>query len=165
MYCSSCGTETTEGLKYCKRCGVNLKSSADAPAQKKFPLVLTIAFLALMGFVLSIGMIAPFAVVSETLGRGVSIDSLLPLLILIPCVAFGVIVLLVWLLLHLIKMYHQSGGSTQPDEARQASIRNYTPAQIAEPPEAMGSVTEHTTRNFEAAQRRARTRESVKDTQ
>lgn len=165
MYCSSCGTETTPGLKYCKRCGANLNSNTDAPAQKKFPLVLTISFLALMAFVLSIGLIAPFAIVSETLGRGINIDSLMPILVLIPCVAFGVVSLLVWLLLRLIKIYQQSGIPTRPDESRQAPARDYTPAQMAAPPEMLGSVTEHTTRNFEAAERRARARESAKDTQ
>jgi amino acid transporter len=164
MYCSSCGTETTPGLKYCKRCGVNLNSSADAPAPKKFPLVLTIAFLALMGFVLSIGMIAPFAIVSETMGRGINVNSIMPLLMLIPCVAFGVVGLLVWLLLHLIKIHQQSGALTQPDQPRQPSIKDYTPAQIAPPSDVMGSVTEHTTRNFESIENKARTRESVRDT-
>jgi hypothetical protein len=144
---------------------VNLTSNADAPAQKKFPLVLTVSFLALMGLVLSIGMIAPFALVSETTGRGVSVDSLMPILVLIPCVAFGVVSLLVWLLLHLIKIHQQSGVSTRPNEARQAPVRDYTPAQITAPPEMLGSVTEHTTRNFESAENRARRRESVKDTQ
>jgi hypothetical protein len=165
MYCSSCGTETTPGLKYCKRCGANLGSSADAPAQKKFPAILTIAFLALIGFVLGIGCVVPFAAISETAGRGISIDSLMPLLMLIPCVAFGVIGLLVWLLLRLIKIYQQPGAPAQPDEVRQPPIREYTPAQMAAPPEIIGSVTEHTTRNFESVENRARTRESVKDTQ
>ncbi|MFP5262454.1 MAG: hypothetical protein ACLGJB_11170 [Blastocatellia bacterium] len=164
MYCSSCGTETTPGLKYCKRCGANLSSSADAPAQKKFPLVLSISFLALMAFVLGIGLIAPFAIVSETLGRGINIDSLMPILILIPCVAFGVISLLVWLMLRLIKIYQHPGTPARPGEVRQAPAKGYTPAQVAAPPEMLGSVTEHTTRNFDSAEHRARTRESAKDT-
>lgn len=164
MYCSSCGTETTPGLKYCKRCGASLNTNTDAPAQKKFPLVLTIAFLAVIGFVLSLGAIVPFAAISETAGRGISLDSLMPLLILIPCFAFGVIGLLVWLLLRLIKIYQQSGATAQPNEVRQPSVRDYTPAQIAPPPEVVGSVTEHTTRNFESVENKARTRESVKDT-
>jgi hypothetical protein len=164
MYCPSCGVENADGLRYCKRCGGNLSSSAGAPAQRKFPLAMTVAFLALMGFVLSIGLVAPFAVVSETTGRGVPIDSLMPILILIPCVAFGVIGLLVWLLLHLIKIHQQSGSATRVNEARKDSMRDYAPARIAAPPESIGSVTEHTTRNFDSIENRGGTRESVKDT-
>jgi len=126
---------------------------------------MVIAFLALKGFVLSVGLVAPFAVVSETTGRGVNIDSLMPILILIPCVAFGVIGLLVWLLLRLIKVYQQSGGSPQTNEIRKASTRDYTPARLAAPPETLGSVTEHTTRNFDSLKDRAGTRESIRDTE
>jgi hypothetical protein len=125
---------------------------------------MTAAFLALMGFVLSIGLIAPFALVSESAGRGINIDSLMPVLVLIPLVAFGVTGLLVWLLLHLIKIHQQSGGSAQPKEVRKDSQRDYTPARIAPPPEILGSVTEHTTRNFDSVENRAVTRESANDT-
>ena len=164
MYCSSCGAEIMPGLRYCNRCGVNLSSTTDAQAPKKFPLLMVIAFLALKGFVLSVGLVAPFAVVSETTGRGVNIDSLMPILILIPCVAFGVIGMLVWLLLRLIKIYQQSGGPPQTNEVRQPSMRDYTPARLPAPPETLGSVTEHTTRNFDSLEGRAGMRESVKDT-
>lgn len=162
MYCPSCGSENAQGLRYCKRCGANLDSNTGAP--KKFPLALTLAFLALIGFVLSVGLVAPFAAISETAGRGVSVDSLMPILVIIPLVAFGVIWLLVWLLLRLIKIYQQSGGPTQIKEDKQASPRDYMPARIAAPPESMGSVTEHTTRNFDSIENRAATRESVRDT-
>lgn len=164
MYCPACGIENAYGLRYCKRCGENLNSSADAPAQKKFPLVLTIAFLALMGFVLTIGIIAPFALISETMGRGLNVNSVMPLLMLIPCVAFGVIGLLVWLLLRLINIHQQSAAATRPEQVKQAPARDYTPTQMAPPPDVMGSVTENTTRNFDSAENRARTREPMKDT-
>src|SRR5215216_3049936 len=140
MYCSTCGAETTPGLKYCKRCGVNLSSNADVIVQKKFPIAMTLAFLALMVIVLVIGLIAPFALVSESVPRGINIDSLMPILVIIPCIAFGVIGLLVWLLLRLIKIHQQSGISTQINEARRDSTRDYTPARIAAPPETIGSV-------------------------
>ena len=165
MYCSFCSAEITPGLKYCKRCGANLSSNADAPPQKKFPLALTLAFLALMGFVLTIGMIAPFAIASETTSRGINIDSLMPLLMLIPLIAFGAVGLLIWLLLRLIKVYQQSGSSTRLVEPRRDPSADYTPARIAAPPEKIVSVTEHTTRNFDSIEDRLPPRESVKDTQ
>jgi hypothetical protein len=164
MYCSFCSAEITPGLKYCKRCGANLSSNADAPSQKKFPLALTLAFLALMGFVLTIGMIAPFAIASETMSRGINVDSLMPILVLIPLIAFGAVGLLVWLLLRLIKVYQQSGSSTQLIEPRRDPSVDYTPARIAAPPEKIVSVTEHTTRNFDSIEDRLPPRESVKDT-
>jgi hypothetical protein len=164
MYCSFCSAEITPGLKYCKRCGVNLSSNVKAPPQKKFPLALTLAFLALIGFVLSVGMVVPFAVASETMSRGVNVDSLMPLLVLIPLIAFGVVGLLVWLLLRLIKVHQQSGSSTQLIEPRRDPPVDYTPARIAAPPEKIVSVTEHTTRNFDSIEDRLPPRESVKDT-
>jgi len=164
MYCSTCGAENTQGLKYCNRCGANLASSADAPAQKKFPIVMTVAFLALMGFVLAIGLVAPFALVSDTVPRGINVDSLMPILIIIPCIAFGATGLLVWLLLRLISMHQQSGSASQVKEARKNLTNEFTPPRIAAPPEMFGSVTEHTTRNFDSVKNRAATRESINDT-
>src|ERR1044071_3119776 len=164
MYCSFCSAEITPGLKYCRRCGASLSPNADAPEQKKFPLVMTLAFLVLMGFVLTIGMVAPFAMVSETTARGINLDSLMPLLVLIPLVAFGVVGLLVWLLLRLIRIHQLSGSPAQLDEPRKEPARDYTPARIAAPPENVGSVTEHTTRNFDSIENRLPPRESVNNT-
>ena len=43
-------------------------------------------------------------------------------------------------------------------------MRDYSPAQIAAPPENIGSVTEHTTRNFDEYEKVIRARQSNKDT-
>ncbi len=75
MYCPNCGAESTQGLKFCKRCGASVASSADVTAPKNFSVGLTAGFLGIIGA--------------------------------------------------------------------------YTPAQIAAPPQSVGSVTEHTTCNFE----------------
>ena len=164
MYCSICGAENTQGLKYCKRCGAILSSIAVEPAQKKFPLALILAFLALMGFILSVGMITPFAIGSETMARGMSLDSLMPLLVLIPLIAFGAVGMLVWLLLRLIKIHQQPSSLTRMIEPRKDLSVDYTPARIAAPPETITSVTEHTTRNFDSIEDRLPPRDSVKDT-
>jgi uncharacterized membrane protein YvbJ len=52
MYCPSCGVDSVEGLKYCKRCGTNITNGLGAPS-KKFPLALTIAFLIIIGSIFS----------------------------------------------------------------------------------------------------------------
>ena len=37
MYCSSCGIDTVDGLKYCKRCGVTLAAASDTASPKNSP--------------------------------------------------------------------------------------------------------------------------------
>ena len=39
MFCPYCGTESTQGLNYCKRCGANLGASLQAGAQEARPAV------------------------------------------------------------------------------------------------------------------------------
>ena len=41
MYCPHCGTESTQGLNYCKRCGGSLNVLAPGAAQESQPAVST----------------------------------------------------------------------------------------------------------------------------
>ncbi|HEX8355529.1 MAG TPA: hypothetical protein VF611_21665, partial [Pyrinomonadaceae bacterium] len=62
MFCPYCGTESTQGLNYCKRCGGNLAPLAQGGAQETRPAVvapgaawaagLTTAALVVMGLAL-----------------------------------------------------------------------------------------------------------------
>ena len=39
MFCPYCGTESTQGLNYCKRCGANLGAGLQAGGQEASPAI------------------------------------------------------------------------------------------------------------------------------
>jgi hypothetical protein len=147
MYCPNCGDQTTQGLKYCKRCGVGL--SASTP-----PIETKSSFGRMMGMLLPVavvslgGFIALFTTVYN-LGERSGFDTRA----LIAIMAFGgatvvcVIGLLVWLLLRL------AGYEPVPSQDKPAKlqVRDYPPQQLPASPISMPSVTENTTRNFDPA--------------
>jgi len=148
MYCPNCGDLTTQGLKYCKRCGTNLSAPTTPVDQKAtFPkmmgMLLPVAAVAIGGF------IALFATVYN-LGERPGFDTRA----LIGIMAFGgatvvcVVGLIVWLLLRLSG--YQPLPSTQ-DRGIKPIARDYTHPQLTSPPMGIGSVTENTTRNFDPA--------------
>jgi hypothetical protein len=146
MYCSSCGVDSVEGLKYCKRCGVNLTAPLDASRPKSFPLALIIAVLIFIGGVFMAGLSMPLVITKELSNRGFSQSDMMTLFVLEFGVTLAVIAMLVWLLIRLI------GASRQADSPARAVERrgnDLAPSQIAAPRETMVSVTENTTRSFE----------------
>ena len=125
-------------------------------------MALTITFLVLIAIISITGIVGSFAMASDMSMHGQPPSNLLPVMILGPLVALGIDVLLVWLLLRLVKIYHQPAAP--PMAFPQAVPRAFTPPQLDAPPAALGSVTEHTTRNFEAHEKRVRARQSGRDT-
>jgi hypothetical protein len=154
MYCPNCSAESTLGLKFCKRCGAGIASSADVTAPQKFPVGLTAGFVGIIGLIAMVGLIAPLALATDMVKQGITLDNLKPILFLSPVVTFGIVGALIWLLLRLINIYQHPGGKPQIKEVQAGGSKTYAPAQIAAPPESLGSVTEHTTRNFEPSRYR-----------
>ena len=144
MYCPTCGEQSTEGLRYCKRCGASLGAPA-AMIPGKFPIALTTLFLLILGTVTMIGLLAPIKEASFL--RSIFNPSE-TMVILFGCwtVTLLIDVMLVWLLLRLIGVSQQFMGTRErsmPEER--------FPEQIAGPPQSIGSVTENTTRSFKPA--------------
>jgi len=81
-----------------------------------------------------------------------------------PLVALGIDALLIWLLLRLVNLYHTSGATAAPPPARHLRPGDFMPPQLNAPPVAMGSVTEHTTRNFDEYEKTIRARQAGRDT-
>ena len=163
MYCPTCGAESAQGLRYCKQCGASLNPTTEMmtpPA--RFPMALTITFLVLIALISITGIVGSFAMASDMAMHGQPPSNLLPVMILGPLVALGIDGLLVWLLLRLVKIYHQPAAP--PQSLPQAMPRAFTPPQLDAPPSALGSVTEHTTRNFEAHEKQIRARQAGRDT-
>jgi hypothetical protein len=130
----------------------------------KFPMALTIFFLVIISIISIVGIIGPFAMASDMSMRGVTPNHFLPVMLLGPLVALGMDALLIWLLLRLVKIYYHSGGASLPQPSRPVMPREVTPAQLSAPPSAIGSVTEHTTRNFDEYEKTIRARQSSRDT-
>ena len=163
MYCPTCGAESVQGLRYCKQCGASLNPTTEMmmpPA--RFPMALTITFLVLIAIISITGIVGSFAMASDMSMHGQPQSNLLSIMILGPLVALGIDGLLVWLLLRLVKIYHQP--IALPQAFPQAVPRAFTPPQLDAPPSAIGSVTEHTTRNFEAHEKQLRARQASRDT-
>jgi hypothetical protein len=147
MYCPNCGDQTTQGLKYCKRCGAGLSASTAGEPQPATGKAMG-AMLFLVALVSIAGFIALFSTVYN-LGERPNFDprSLIAIMAFGGATVLGVIGSLVWLLLRL------SGNQPAPHHMKteRPIARDYAPQQLAAPPIGMPSVTENTTRNFDPA--------------
>ena len=142
MYCPNCGDQTTQGLKYCKRCGTGLTISTTpidtrTNSAKPLGLLLPVAAVAIAGFlalfitIANITQIDTRALVAITAFGGATV--------------VGVVGLLVWLLLRLTTGYRPPAHY----EKEKPVVREYIAQQLTPPPISASSVTEHTTRNFD----------------
>ncbi|HSF23589.1 MAG TPA: hypothetical protein VLE20_05125 [Blastocatellia bacterium] len=142
MYCSSCGVDSVEGLRYCKRCGANLALGA-SPAQK-IPVALTITALLVIGGVFAIGLGLPLASAQDLMRIGFSTSEVMLLFMADFALTIAFAGMLVWLLLRLIKQPYQ----TSPVRTVELPAAEPARPQIAAPPQSVGSVTENTTRTL-----------------
>lgn len=142
MYCPNCGDQTTQGLKYCKRCGAGLTSTTPIePTRSVGAAMGTMLFL--VALVSIAGFIALFTTV-YSLGERPGFDTraLIAIMAFGGATVFAVVGALVWLLLRLTAPFKEASSQAR----QQPSLnREYIP-QLPVPP---GSVTENTTRNFD----------------
>lgn len=148
MYCPNCGDQTTQGLKYCKRCGAGLSTSTNASETQATTGKAMGAMLFLVSLVSIAGFIALFSTV-YSLGERPNFDprTLIAIMAFGGGTVLGVVGLLVWLLLRF------SGHQPAPhyDKSERPLVRDYVPQQLPASPSSMPSVTENTTRNFDPA--------------
>lgn len=147
MYCSSCGLDSVDGLKYCKRCGASLTAPLSAYKPTNLPFALIIALLIFIGGVFMAGLTMPFLITKELSNRGFSQGDMMTLFVVEFGVTLAVVAMLVRLLFRLIGLHQPADGP-----ARAVELRPYDAPQqqIAAPQEpTMVSVTENTTRSFE----------------
>lgn len=146
MYCPGCGIDSVDGLKYCKRCGVNLTATLDDAHAKNPPLALIISVLVFIGAVFMTGLTMPFLITKELGNRGFSQAYQMALFIIEFGVTLAVVGMLVQFLFRLI-------GSNQradtPVRAVEFGRIDSSHPQVAESPMPVASVTENTTRSFE----------------
>jgi hypothetical protein len=148
MYCPNCGDQTTQGLKYCKRCGAGLSASTNASEPQATTGKAMGAMLFLVSLVSIAGFIALFSTV-YSLGERPNFDprTLIAIMAFGGATVLGVVGLLVWLLLRFSG--HQPVSNY--DKSERPLVRDYVPQQLPASPGSMPSVTENTTRNFDPA--------------
>ena len=148
MYCPNCGDQTTQGLKYCKRCGAGLSTSTTPIEPQASTGKAMGAMLFLVSLVSIAGFIALFATVYN-LGERPNFDprTLIAVMAFGGGTVLGVVGLLVWLLLRFSG--HQP--VSHHDKSERPSVRDYAPQQLPASPSSRPSVTENTTRNFDPA--------------
>jgi hypothetical protein len=145
MYCSSCGASVAQGLSYCNYCGAKLsgekgnsliKSSEVKPESLVWGMIAVLVF----GFVAITFLMMAMKMVGLNVGQ---ILAFTILSFLIMLVVEGVFI---WQLLR-----HKGGaeetGDTALSKERATKELEAAPARVL--PEAIPSVTEHTTRSFE----------------
>jgi hypothetical protein len=143
LFCSTCGVDSVEGLKYCKRCGANLTAALGASPLPKIPAALVITFLIVIGGVFCVGLGMPMAAAQDMKNVGFSTSEMMIIFMAAFGLTLAIVAMLVWLFLRLIKQSHQ----TDPVRVVELPGEPARP-QIAAPPQSVGSVTENTTRTL-----------------
>jgi hypothetical protein len=131
MYCSACGSEVQEGLRYCNRCGANLAAeTAAAPPPRLFGIIMALAAaIALIGVG---GLAAVFFFAIELMGRGNIPAETLIFLVIFTLAVFGIEALLIRQLSRALGVYLQSGGAkTQTEKPKLNKIKTAT--ELSEP--------------------------------
>ena len=143
MYCSSCGVAVAQGLSYCNYCGAKLSSTGDGeskwPDVKPELLVAAIVGLFIFGLIAIIMLMGVLRVVMGLTVESALVFSLLPLLLLLFLEGMFIRLLFRGKRRSKLDTRTLSPGSTtrELDAAHPRSL-----------PDAMTSVTEHTTRAF-----------------
>jgi hypothetical protein len=156
MFCQYCGTESTQGLNYCKRCGANLAPLAQearpAPVQ---PGTAWAAGLTTLGVVV-IGLGFIFPVTTELTAHGMNSTAVASIAFFIALTVFGCAALLLrfWSLL-LGVGGRRAAARSLPGRASAAATAELGPSRFdALNPAAAQSVTEQTTRTLEHARKK-----------
>ncbi len=157
MYCSSCGLQLTQELRYCPRCGANLLPPA--PSEKPVSLVgpvwavsVAITLITLAG----LGLLFTFALIVTTRGLSLHAGVFLLLCFLLLAVV-SIAGLLIRQLSRLLSLHAQpEAQADRPDKPNE--LEGKFPPRLEAAREPPLSVTENTTRTFEPIPRERQTR-------
>jgi|HubBroStandDraft_6_1064221.scaffolds.fasta_scaffold25646_6 hypothetical protein len=149
MYCQSCGTEATEGIRYCKRCGTSLNSTDERIAVPMQPpkLLLIVFILALLTF----GCMAVLLAFAGAEAHELTERALTFIVIFGLATIFGVDALLIRFLTTMFGLpttsLHLDRGRKEFQVSRAVPPSRVPELEPGHP--TMPSVTEHTTRSFD----------------
>jgi hypothetical protein len=159
MFCPYCGTESTQGLNYCKRCGGNLAPLAQAASQETRPAVVATGAAWAAGMttaavvIIGVGMIFP--ITSELTLRGMPAAAVVWIALFVALTVLGCAAMLLrfWSLLFGV---HPATRAAAPAlaAAKATDTRELGAARFdALDPAHIPSVTEQTTRTLEHAKK------------
>ena len=145
MHCPTCGSQLTDTLSYCNRCGANLRAiKQQSPIKPRGvdSLVGAMVFntIALLGMILGALVLIKGAFIGETVGMAFVFLSLLALLVIDG--------LLIRQLRRINKGYQERNINAQSTVSKE-EIGSGRARTLPQPVESMQSVTEHTTRTLE----------------
>ena len=146
MYCSSCGVAATPGLSYCNYCGAKLSAAKDENVVKSSEIKPELVVSAMV-VVFVFGLVA----ITMLIGMMKSVLALNTGQIL----AFAMLSFLILLSLEGVfirLLFGRKRGAVEPGDtvlSKGQATRELDAAQARGLPEAMPSVTEHTTRAFD----------------
>ncbi|MDT5271772.1 MAG: hypothetical protein QOH49_3958 [Acidobacteriota bacterium] len=153
MFCPYCGTETTQGLNYCNRCGGNLAPLTQAPAQESRIIVAPGAAWAAgltTTAVIVIGLGIIFPITSELAMRGVPPIAFVAIALFVALAVVGCAAMLLrfWSLLLGVGAA-RNNAPTLPQHKAQDTRGLDAPHFDSLNPAPVPSVTEQTTRTLE----------------
>jgi hypothetical protein len=160
MFCPYCGTETTQGLNYCNRCGGNLAPLTQPAAQESRTIVapgaawaagLTTAAVAVIG----LGLIFP--ITSELASRGVSPKAFVGIALFVALAAVGCVALLLRFWSQLFGVggaRHNAAAAALPAHKSQDTRGLDAPRFDSLNPAPVPSITEQTTRTLDHAKKK-----------
>lgn len=160
MFCPYCGTETTQGLNYCNRCGGNLAPLAQAPAQETRTIVAPGAAWAAgltTTTVIVIGLGIIFPITSELAIRGVPPIAFVAIALFIALAVVGCAAMLLrfWSLLLGVGVARGTSPAAALAQHKTQDTRGLdAPHFDSLNPAPVPSVTEQTTRTLEHAKKK-----------
>ena len=158
MFCPYCGTESTQGLNYCKRCGGNLAPLAQTPAQETRPAVVAPGAAWAAGLttaaVVVIGLGMLFPITTELAARGMSSKAVVAIALFVALATVGCAAMLLrfWSLVLGVGAGSAARAAGKPalPDSKSTDTRELGDQRFdALNPASIPSITEQTTRTLE----------------
>ena len=149
MFCSNCGNELRQGLKYCNRCGAVTNTESEKPVviAESNKLALTLSIVG--GWIGVVGIIALALLIGDLLRKDFIAPTALMLMVIFAALIFGIEFLLIRQISNLSpKNAPQPRANENETPAHENPGRVGNAARLESYREPVGSVTEHTTRTF-----------------
>ena len=149
MYCSTCGSQISDKLNYCKNCGAKIAKDGEdeTPKSMMSNLLTALTLVVLGGFGILVGLVAVL------LQNGFEQKGIAIIAVFYLAALTGICFMLLGQLPKLVdaklKLKQDAPESYQPPQIFAQNV-----AQLEQYREPAVSITEHTTRNFEKAPRR-----------
>ena len=140
MFCSACGSEVAEGLRFCNRCGASLAAETQAPPRLlAFIIILSLAFAAVTIF----GLFVIAVQASEMMSRHDWTAETYIFIFILFLTVLGADALIIRQISRLLTVYLQTGGPQNARAERRDNLKASVP-RLVPPPAAAETTALHT---------------------